>query len=82
MATALPSLVALSEVNGKKRGEEIYTGENGDNRGQLNNPAASCGVSKLGVKIWPKGVTPECFIGGPVRNPPGFPLKTCGNDSL
>jgi hypothetical protein len=25
---------------------------------------------------------PNVFIGGPVPNPPGFPLKACGNDGL
>jgi hypothetical protein len=64
----------------------------------MNNPAASCGLSELGDEICLKGVTPECFyrgstvltttlsrvewVGGPVPNPPGFPLKACGNDGL
>jgi hypothetical protein len=30
----------------------------------------------------PKTVTPERFNRGAVRIPPGFPLKTCGNDGL
>jgi hypothetical protein len=25
---------------------------------------------------------PNILIGGPVRIPPGFPLKACGNDGL
>src|SRR3989338_3633039 len=60
-------------------------------RGELTNPAASCGVSELGDEICLKGVTPECFyrgstvltttlshvewVWGPVPNQPGFP---CG----
>ena len=28
-----------------------------------------------------KTVTPNALIGGPIRIPPGFPLKACGNDS-
>jgi hypothetical protein len=48
----------------------------------MNNPAASCEASELGVKICLKGVIPECFYPGTVPNPPGFPLKACGNDGL
>jgi len=34
------------------------------------------------VKTASKPSLPNAFIGGPVRIPPGFPLKTCGNDEL
>src|SRR4030095_2042196 len=30
----------------------------------------------------PKSSPPNVLIGGPVRIPPGFPLKACGNDGL
>ena len=30
----------------------------------------------------PKPSPPNVLIGGPVRIPPGFPLKACGNDGL
>jgi len=48
----------------------------------MNYPAASCAVSQERDGKYPKGVTPECFYRGPVPDPPGFPLKTCGNDGL
>ena len=48
----------------------------------MNNPEASCGVSERGDEICFKGVALNVFIGGPVPNPPGFPLKACGNDGL
>ena len=31
---------------------------------------------------FPKSSPPNVFIGGPVRNSPGFPLKARGNDGL
>src|SRR6476646_66876 len=34
------------------------------------------------VKTASKPSLPNAFIAGPVRIPPGFPLKTCGNDEL
>jgi hypothetical protein len=33
----------------------------------MKNPAASSEISELGDEIRLKAVTPECFIGGPVR---------------
>ena len=52
----------------------------------------------MALKIYPKGVTFECFyrgstmltttlshvewVGGPVPISPGFPLEACGNDGL
>jgi hypothetical protein len=37
---------------------------------------------KNAMKIIPKASPPNDFIGGPVPNAPGFPLKACGNDGL
>jgi hypothetical protein len=34
------------------------------------------------LMIFPKVVTPNVSIRGPVRVSPGFPLKACGNDGL
>jgi hypothetical protein len=58
-----------------------------DNRFGLSNnpneqPAASCGVSARDVEVCLKSVTPECFYRGSSSDPPGFPLKACGNDGL
>ena len=49
----------------------------GSLREQMNNPAASCGVSKLGDEICLKGVTPECFYRGSSSEPAcGEPSRT------
>src|SRR6185295_14208105 len=48
----------------------------------MNYPAASCAVSQERDGKYPKAITPECFYRGPVPDPPGFPLKTCGNDGI
>ena len=48
----------------------------------MNYPAASCGVSEKRDENYPKASPPNVFIGGPVPNSPGFPLKACGNDGL
>jgi len=45
----------------------------GSLREQMNNPAASCGVSKLGDEICLKGVTPECFYRGSSSEPAWIP---------
>jgi hypothetical protein len=34
------------------------------------------------MRIILKASPPNVFIGGPVPDPPGFPLKACGNDGL
>ena len=49
---------------------------------KMNYPAASCEISEECKGNYLKGVTPNVFIGGPVPDSPGFPLKTCGNDGL
>jgi len=46
----------------------------------MSNRAASWAVSDDQICL--KGVTPNVFIGGPVSNPPGFPLTACGKDGL
>ena len=40
------------------------------------------GYQNVAMRIYPKGVTPNVLIGGPVRVSPGFPLRACGNDRL
>ena len=60
---------------------------------KINNPTASCGISIRPQRIFPNFSPPNVFIGGPIRNSPGFlpkdgsvqshvadPLKACGND--
>ena len=42
---------------------------------EMDNPAASCGVSELSDEICLKAVTPEW---GSRSDPPGFPLKAWG----
>jgi hypothetical protein len=34
------------------------------------------------MRIYPKGVTPECFNRGPVPVSLGFPIEAFGNDGL
>ena len=48
----------------------------------MNYPAASGGVSEDATETIPKASPPNVSIGGPVPNPPGFPLTTCGNEGL
>jgi hypothetical protein len=38
------------------------------------------GYQNIVMKIYTKGVTPECFNRGPVPVSPGFPIKAFGND--
>jgi hypothetical protein len=56
------------------------------------------GYQDIATRIYPKGVTPECFnrgstmltttlsevewVGGPVPVSPGFPIDAFGNDKL
>src|SRR6266576_992692 len=48
----------------------------------MNYPAASCGVSEERDETILRASPANVFIGGPVPDPPGFPLKACGNDGL
>jgi hypothetical protein len=48
----------------------------------MKNAVESSGDQKKGMRIIPQSSLPNAFIGGPVPNPPGFPLKACGNDGL
>jgi hypothetical protein len=51
--------------------------------GSNEEPAAkTAAVLEEGDENNPKASPPNVFIGGPVPNPPGFPLKACGNDGL
>ena len=43
---------------------------------------SKCQESRSPVRFVLKASPPNVFIGGPVPNPPGFPLKACGNDGL
>jgi hypothetical protein len=36
----------------------------------------------IAMKIYPKGVTPECLTPGPVSVFSGFPIEAFGNDGL
>jgi len=56
------------------------------------------GYQNIVMRVYPKGVTPECFnrgstmltttlshaewVGGPVPVSPGFPIRAFGNDGL
>jgi hypothetical protein len=37
---------------------------------------------KTFVKLSPKSSPPNVFIGGPVRESPGFPIEAFGNDKI
>ena len=48
----------------------------------MNYPAASRGYQKDAMRMFPKASPPNVLVGGAVPDPPGFPLKACGNDGL
>src|SRR5213593_3100429 len=45
-------------------------------------PQQAAGYQHSAMRIVLKASPPNVFIGGPVPNSPGFPLKACGNDGL
>jgi NitT/TauT family transport system substrate-binding protein len=51
-------------------------------RNRMNDSPTNRGHQKLAIRFALKASPPNIFIGGPVPNPPGFPLQTCGNDGL
>jgi hypothetical protein len=44
----------------------------------MNYPQQAVGYQKNAMRIIPKASPPNISIGGPVPNPPGFPLKHGG----
>jgi hypothetical protein len=49
-------------------------------RNRMSDSAANRGHQKATIIFALKASPPNVFIGGPVPNPPGFPLKACGNE--
>ena len=45
-------------------------------------PQQAAGYQNSAMRFVLKASPPNVFIGGPVPNQPGFPLKACGNDGL
>jgi hypothetical protein len=48
----------------------------------MNDPAASKEYQNSAIRFVCRQSPPNVFIGGPDPEPPGFPLKACGNDEL
>jgi hypothetical protein len=49
---------------------------------KLRSPLQAAGYQNSAMISVSKLSPPNVFIGGPVRTPPGFPLKACGNDGI
>ena len=45
----------------------------------IDNESSS---GKTFVELGPKSLPPNVFIGGPVRELPGFPIEAFGNDKI
>src|SRR6266850_789334 len=49
---------------------------------KFRSPLQAAGYQNSAMISVSKLSPPNVFIGGPVRTPPGFPLKACGNDGI
>ena len=62
----------LSSVLRSKRAVEV----------NIEQPCSKLRGITSAMRFVLKASPPNVFIGGPVPDPPGFPLKACGNDGL
>jgi hypothetical protein len=82
MEVSSPNLIKAASLTGYIRKNRFSVTQAGGAKdlNKTSQQATSYQINNYGNS--PKVVTPNVFIGGPVRVSPGFPLKTCRNDSL